>query len=79
MTPIDASFQATAKVVEGAQPPDRNDQFEYINALAGERLAAGQPVISVDCKKSTWSGGPRGRDEMLAGPPGAVAVSLLVP
>src|SRR6266508_2086945 len=45
------SLQATAKVVEGAQHPDRNAQFEYINALAGERLAAGQPVVSVDCKK----------------------------
>lgn len=45
------SLQATAKVVEGAQHPDRNSQFEYINRLAGERMAAGQPVISVDCKK----------------------------
>ena len=45
------SLQATAKVVEGAQHPDRNGQFEYINTLAGVRLAAGQPVISVDCKK----------------------------
>ena len=45
------SLQATAKVVEGAQHPDRNDQFVYINRLAGERIAAGQPVISVDCKK----------------------------
>ena len=40
------SLQATAKVVEGAQHPDRNGQFEYINALAGERLAAGQPGAS---------------------------------
>ena len=45
------SLQANAKTVEGAQHPDRNAQFEYINALAGERLAAGEPVISVDCKK----------------------------
>lgn len=45
------SLQATAKTVEGAQHPDRNGQFEYINALAGKRLAAGQPVISVDAKK----------------------------
>ena len=45
------SLQATAKVVERAQHPDRNAQFEYINRLAGERLAGGQPVISVDCKK----------------------------
>jgi transposase len=45
------SLQATAKTVEGAQHPDRNSQFEYINALAAERLAGGQPVISCDCKK----------------------------
>ncbi|MGH9041609.1 MAG: ISAzo13 family transposase [Acidimicrobiia bacterium] len=45
------SLQATAKTVEGAQHPDRNAQFEYINGLAGQRLAAGEPVISVDCKK----------------------------
>ncbi|MGH3426972.1 MAG: ISAzo13 family transposase [Mycobacteriales bacterium] len=45
------SLQANAKVVEGAQHPDRNAQFEYINRLAGQRLAAGLPVISVDCKK----------------------------
>ena len=42
------SLQATAKTVEGAQYPDRNAQFEYVNRLAGERLAAGEPVISVD-------------------------------
>jgi len=46
------SLQANAKVTEGAQHPDRNSQFEYINAQAGEHLGTGQPVISVDCKKS---------------------------
>ncbi len=61
------SLRATAKTVEGAQHPDRNDQFEHINRLAGQRLAAGGPVISVDTKKSTWSGGSRGSDEMIAG------------
>ena len=45
------SLQATAKTVEGAQHEDRNAQFEYINGLAGDRLAAGEPVVSVDCKK----------------------------
>jgi hypothetical protein len=33
-------LQATAKVVEGAQNADRNDQFLYINRLAGECIAA---------------------------------------
>ncbi len=50
------SLQANAKVTEGAQHPDRNAQFEYINATAGEHLGAGQPVISVDCKKKELIG-----------------------
>jgi len=45
------SLQANAKVTEGAQHPDRDGQFRYINEQAKEHLAAGQPVISVDCKK----------------------------
>lgn len=50
------SMQATAKTVEGAQHPDRNDQFGNINAWAGEYVAAGLPVISVDCKKKELVG-----------------------
>ena len=50
------SLQANAKVTEGAQHPDRNSQFEYINAHAAEHLAAGEPVISVDCKKKELVG-----------------------
>ncbi|MGH3848101.1 MAG: ISAzo13-like element transposase-related protein [Pseudonocardiaceae bacterium] len=45
------SLQATAKVTEGHQHPDRGGQFDHINALAAGRLGAGEPVISVDCKK----------------------------
>jgi hypothetical protein len=45
------SLQANAKVTEGAQHADRDAQFRYINATAGEHLSGGQPVISVDCKK----------------------------
>ena len=45
------SLQANAKVTEGAQHPDRDGQFRYINAQAGDHLAANQPVISIDCKK----------------------------
>lgn len=45
------SLQANAKVTEGAQHADRDGQFRYINNTAAEHLAAGQPVISVDCKK----------------------------
>jgi hypothetical protein len=44
-------LQANAKVVEGRQHPDRDAQFEYVNAAAVAFLAAGDPVISVDTKK----------------------------
>ena len=45
------STQANAKVTEGRRHPDRDAQFRYIAGQAGEHLAAGQPVISVDAKK----------------------------
>jgi hypothetical protein len=45
------SLQGTRKKLEGSQHPDRDDQFRYINELAKEFLAAGDPVISVDTKK----------------------------
>src|SRR5215218_3856435 len=64
------SLQAPAKQNEGTSHPDRDGQFRYINGLGAERLGADQPVVSVDTKKSTWSGRPRGSDEMLVGPAG---------
>ena len=45
------SLQGTRKKMERSQHPDRDDQFRYINKLATEFLAAGDPVISVDTKK----------------------------
>lgn len=45
------SLQGTRKKLEGAQHPDRDAQFRYINAAVTGALAAGQPVISVDTKK----------------------------
>jgi hypothetical protein len=45
------SLQATSKQVEGAQHPDRDGQFRYLNEQARAHLAARQPVISVDTKK----------------------------
>ena len=45
------SLQASVKTIEGKQHPDRDAQFRYIAAQAGEHMAAGQPVISVDAKK----------------------------
>ena len=71
------SLQATAKTVEGAQHEDRNEQFEHINRLAGERLAAGQPVISVDCKKKELVNGRKanaGREWHRKGQPEHVDV-----
>jgi hypothetical protein len=50
------SLQANAKVTEGKQHPDRDRQFRYINDTASEHLQAGQPVISVDCKKKELVG-----------------------
>jgi transposase len=54
------SLQANAKMLEGAQHPDRNEQFEYINTLSKRFLRAGAPVISVDTKKKELVG-PYGR------------------
>ena len=71
------SLQATAKTVEGAQHPDRNAQFEYINRVAGERIGSGEPVVSVDCKKKELVNGRkanRGREWQPAGEPDRVDV-----
>jgi hypothetical protein len=50
------SLQANAKVTEGAQHPDRDAQFNYINEQAKQHLASGQPVVSIDCKKKELVG-----------------------
>jgi hypothetical protein len=50
------SLQGTRKTLEGAQHPDRDAQFGYINDQATAYLAAGQPVISVDAKKKELVG-----------------------
>jgi len=50
------SLQAPSKQVEGKQHPDRDGQFRYLNGLAGDFLAAGDPVISVDAKKKELVG-----------------------
>jgi hypothetical protein len=50
------SLQGNAKVIEGNQNPDRNAQFEHINATVSAALARGQPVISVDTKKKELVG-----------------------
>jgi hypothetical protein len=48
---LDYSRQVNRKTLEGASHPDRNAQFEHINAQVIAAQSAGQPVISVDTKK----------------------------
>ena len=69
-------LQANAKVVEGRQHPDRDAQFEYINAVAVAFLTGGDPVISVDTKKRELVGGFRngGREWEPVGEPVEVDV-----
>lgn len=50
------SLQGNRKTLEGADHPDRNAQFEYINARVEKALSQGQPVISVDTKKKELVG-----------------------
>jgi hypothetical protein len=50
------SLQANAKTVEGSRHPDRNAQFEYVNAQTRKFLQRGLPVISVDTKKKELVG-----------------------
>ncbi|MFE2522595.1 ISAzo13 family transposase [Streptomyces mirabilis] len=45
------SLQANAKTLEGAQHPDRDAQFRYINDRVKDHQADGEPVVSVDTKK----------------------------
>ena len=50
------SLQAAKQTVEGAQHPDRNAQFEHINATANSCIARSVPFISVDTKKKELVG-----------------------
>jgi len=45
------SLQSNAKTVEGKQHADRDGQFRHIHDTASEYMLAGEPVVSVDCKK----------------------------
>ena len=48
--------QVNRKTLEGSHNPDRDAQFEHINAAAIAAQAAGQPVISIDTKKKELVG-----------------------
>jgi hypothetical protein len=48
--------QVNRKTLEGSRNPDRDAQFEHINAAVIAAQAAGQPVISIDTKKKELVG-----------------------
>jgi hypothetical protein len=69
-------LQALRKTQEGTSHPDRNAQFEHINAAAAAFLAQQQPVISVDTKKKELVGDFKngGREWQPTGMPEPVRV-----
>lgn len=70
------SLQAARKTVEGKQHPDRNAQFEHLNAKAQQCLERGVPFISVDTKKKELVGNFKnaGREWQPQGEPELVDV-----
>lgn len=70
------SLQANRKTREGSRHPDRDSQFEHINARSKTFLEAGQPMISVDCKKKELLGDFKngGREWQPQGQPEEVRV-----
>jgi len=50
------SRQVNRKTLEGSRNPDRNAQFEHINAAVIAAQDSGQPVISIDTKKKELIG-----------------------
>ena len=53
---LDYSLKANVKRLSGPAHPDRDRQFEYIEAQKEAYLEAGLPVISVDAKKKELIG-----------------------
>jgi hypothetical protein len=76
LTKLGFSRQANRKADEGSKHPDRNAQFEHINAKVLAAQTAGQPVISVDTKKKELIGNYRngGTDYRPKGDPRRVKV-----
>jgi hypothetical protein len=70
------SRQSNRKADEGSKHPDRNAQFEHINAKVVVAQAEGQPVISVDTKKKELIGNYKngGTDYRPKGTPQRVKV-----
>ena len=70
------SLQGNRKTQEGGSHPDRDAQFQYIDAAANAALAENEPVISVDTKKKELVGNFKngGREYRPAGDPEKVRV-----
>lgn len=70
------SLQANQKTIEGSYHPDRNAQFEHINAAVQLQLSLDEPVISVDTKKKELIGEYKngGRELQPKGKPERVRV-----
>jgi transposase len=70
------SLQANRKTREGSSHPDRNAQFEHLNAKVKWSLARRHPVISVDTKKKELVGNFKnnGRELRPKGQPEQVLV-----
>ena len=68
------SLQSSRKTLEGKQHPDRDAQFQTINAKVSAQIAAGQPAISIDTKKKELVGEFKnaGREWHPSGQPPAV-------
>ena len=71
---LEYQLSANRKSLEGGTNPDRNTQFEFINAQAATFLKQGCPVISVDAKKKELIGNykqngrvwrPKGKPELV--------------
>jgi transposase len=73
---LEYSLQAPRKTLEGSSHPERDAQFDYLNAQVTAALAAGQPVVSVDAKKKELVGRYKngGREWQPQGQPEAVNV-----
>jgi hypothetical protein len=69
------SLQSTRKTLEGAQHPDRDAQFRYLNSQVTAALDTGQPVISIDTKKKELVGrfAQTGREWRRSGEPEEVS------
>jgi transposase len=70
------SLQINCKTRAGTSHPDRNAQFEHINAVVGAFQERSQPVISVDTKKKELVGDFKhaGREWQPQGEPEEVRV-----